>query len=95
MPKSATPFRFGELTALLTNDKGEINKNLLHRIRSTGGFRLQSYSDFQIQNFADVLQVIFEAGTLGLNGHAYTKVPAFLDATKGTNLKRNISIKDL
>ena len=30
--------------------------------------------------------------TLGLNGHAYTKVPAFLDATADTNLKRNISI---
>ena len=92
MPKAATPFRFGELTALLTDDKGKIKKGLIEKIKSTGGFRLQSYSDFQIQNFADVLQVIFEAGTLGLNGHAYTKVPAFLDATKGTNLKRNISI---
>ena len=92
MPKAATPFRFGELTALLTDDKGRIKKGLVEKIKSTGGFRLQSYSDFQIQNFADVLQVIFEAGTLGLNGHAYTKVPAFLDATKGTNLKRNISI---
>ena len=92
MPKAATPFRFGELTALLTDDKGRISKGLIKRIKETGGFRLQSYSDFQIQNFADVLQVIFEAGTLGLNGHAYTKVPAFLDATKGTNLKRNISI---
>ena len=92
MPKAATPFRFGELTALLTDDKGKIKTGLIKQIVSTGGFRLQSYSDFQIQNFADVLQVIFEAGTLGLNGHAYTKVPAFLDATKGTNLKRNISI---
>lgn len=92
MPKAATPFRFGELTALLTDDNGRIKKGLIDKIKSTGGFRLQSYSDFQIQNFADVLQVIFEAGTLGLNGHAYTKVPAFLDATKGTNLKRNISI---
>lgn len=92
MPKAATPFRFGELTALLTDDRGRINKGTIKRIMATGGFRLQSYSDFQIQNFADVLQVIFEAGTLGLSGHAYTKVPAFLDATKGTNLKRNISI---
>lgn len=92
MPKEATPFRFGELTALLTDNYGKIKKSLVKKIMSTGGFRLQSYSDFQIQNFADVLQVIFEAGTLGLNGHAYTKVPAFLDATKGTNLKRNISI---
>jgi hypothetical protein len=92
MPKAATPFRFGELTALLTDDKGKINKGLVKRIESTGGFRLQSYSDFQIKNYVDVLQVIFEAGTLGLSGHAYTKVPAFLDATAGTNLKRNISI---
>ena len=92
MPKSATPFRFGELTALLTDNNGNINKRLVEKINHTGGFRLQSYSDFQIQNFTDVLQVIFEAGTLGLNGHAYTKVPAFLDATDGTNLKRNISI---
>jgi len=92
MPKSATPFRFGELTALLTDEKGRIKKSLVDKINSTGGFRLQSYSDFQIQNYTDVLQVIFEAGTLGLNGHAYTKVPAFLDATTGTNLKRNISI---
>jgi len=92
MPKQATPFRFGELTALLTNENGKINKNLVDKINSTGGFRLQSYSDFQIQNYVDVLQVLFEAGTLGLNGHAYTKVPAFLEATEGTNLKRNISI---
>ena len=92
MPKSATPFRFGELTALLTDDNGNIKTGLIKQIKSTGGFRLQSYSNFQIQNYVDVLQVIFEAGTLGLPGHAYTKVPAFLDATKGTNLKRNISI---
>ena len=92
MPKSATPFRFGELTALLTDNKGKIKQGLVDKINSTGGFRLQSYSDFQIQNYTDVLQVIFEAGTLGLNGHAYTKVPAFLEATEGTNLKRNISI---
>ena len=92
MPKSATPFRFGELTALLTDEKGKIKQSLVDKINATGGFRLQSYSDFQIQNYTDVLQVIFEAGTLGLNGHAYTKVPAFLEATEGTNLKRNISI---
>ena len=92
MPKEATPFRFGELTALLTDENGNIKQSLVDKINSTGGFRLQSYSDFQLQNFVDVLQVIFEAGTLGLTGHAYTKVPAFLDATDGTNLKRNISI---
>ena len=92
MPKSATPFRFGELTALLTDNRGNIKKDRVEKINSTGGFRLQSYSDFQIQNFADVLAVIFEAGTLGLKGHAYTKVPAFLDATAGSNLKRNISV---
>ena len=92
MPKKAVPFRFGELSAMLRNHDGTINKRLVDRINSTGGFRLQSYSDFQIENTADVLQVIFEAGTLGLKGHAYTKVPAFLDVTKGTNLKRNISV---
>lgn len=92
MPKAATPFRFGELTALLTDDKGKIKQSLVDKINATGGFRLQSYSDFQIQNYTDVLQVLFEAGTLGLKGHAYTKVPAFLEATDGTNLKRNISI---
>ena len=92
MPKSATPFRFGELTALLTDNRGNIKTSLVEKINSTGGFRLQSYSNFRIQNFADVLAVIFEAGTLGLKGHAYTKVPAFLDATAGTNLKRNISV---
>ena len=92
MPKSATPFRFGELTALLTDEHGKIKRSVVEKINSTGGFRLQSYSDFQIQNYTDVLQALFEAGTLGLKGHAYTKVPAFLDATDGTNLKRNISI---
>lgn len=92
MPKGATPYRFGELTALLTKDDGTINERLVNQINSTGGFRLQSYSDFQVLNFTDVLQVLFEAGTLGLSGHAYTKVPLFLDATDGTNLKRNISI---
>lgn len=92
MPKSPTPFRFGELTAMLTDENGNIKVGLIKKIKDTGGFRLQSYSDFQIVNFVDVLQVIFEAGTLGLNGHAYTKVPAFLVATDKTNLKRNISV---
>lgn len=92
MPRSATPFRFGELTALLTDNNGKINQKLVEKINHTGGFRLQSYSDFQVENFTDVLQVLFEAGTLGLKGHAYTKVPAFLEATDNTNLKRNISI---
>ena len=92
MPRKATPFRFGELTALLTDDHGKIKEGIVKQINRSGGFRLQSYSDFQIENFVDVLQVIFEAGTLGLSGHAYTKVPAFLKATDGTNLKRNISV---
>ena len=92
MPKAATPYRFGELTAMLTDRNGKVNERLVRKINHTGGFRLQSYSDFQIQNYTDVLQVLFEASTLGLNGHAYTKVPAFLDATANTNLKRNISI---
>lgn len=92
MPREATPFRPGELIALLTDNNNKINKKTLDKIKSTGGFRLQSYSDFQIKNFVDVLQTIFEASMLGLNGHAYTKVPAFLEATDGTNLKRNISI---
>ena len=92
MPKQATPYRFGELTALFTDNNGKINTKRVNRINATGGFRLQSYSDFQIENFVDVLQVLFEAGTLGLAGHAYTKVPAFLEATKNTNLKRNISV---
>ena len=92
LTKEAIPFRFGDLTALLTDHNGKINESLVRKINRTGGFRLQSYSDFQIENFVDVLQVIFEAGTLGLKGHAYTKVPLFIDATKDTNLKRNISI---
>ena len=92
MPREATPFRPGELIAMFTNSKGQIKNGLVNKIKSTGGFRLQSYSDFQIKNFVDVLQTIFEASMVGLNGHAYTKVPAFLEATEGTNLKRNISI---
>lgn len=92
MPRSASPFRFGELISLLTDENGNIKQSLIDKINSTGGFRLQSYSDFQIANFVDVLQTLFEASVLGLKGHAYTKVPAFLDCTKGTNLKRNISI---
>lgn len=92
LTREATPFRPGELIALLTKDDGTIDTALVKEIVATGGFRLQSYSDFQIKNFVDVIQTIFEAGMLGLNGHAYTKVPTFLEATEGTNLKRNISI---
>ncbi len=92
LTREATPFRPGELIALLTKDDGTIDAKLVEEIAATGGFRLQSYSDFQIKNYVDVLRTIFEAGMLGLNGHAYTKVPAFLEATDGTNLKRNISI---
>lgn len=92
LPRRSAPYRFGELTAMFSTDKGNIKKSLIEKIVAAGGLRFQSYSDFKLKNTTDVLQVILEAESLGLTGQTYTKVPAFLDVVGDTNMKVNISI---
>lgn len=57
-----------------------------------GGFRLQSFSDFEVVNLLDLMQVITDMSRVGLAGQAYTKVKNFADALGNTGLKINLSL---
>lgn len=57
-----------------------------------GGFRLQSFSDFEIVHLIDCMQVITDMSMVGLYGQAYTKVPEFAEALGYTGLKINCSL---
>lgn len=57
-----------------------------------GGFRIQSFSDFEIVHLLDMMQVIMDMSHVGLAGQAYTKVPDFAWALGDTGLKINLSM---
>lgn len=57
-----------------------------------GGLRIQSFSDFEIVNLLDCMQVITDMARCGLAGQAYTKVYDFADALGNTGLKINLSL---
>ena len=76
----------GEVLRYFKKKADIIEKNL------NGGVRLQSFSDFEIANMIDVMQVIMDMSRVGLAGQAYTKVPEFALAFGGTGLKINLSL---
>ena len=44
-------------------------------MNARGGLRIQSFSDFEIANMLDMMQVLMDMSRVGLAGQAYTKVP--------------------
>jgi len=56
------------------------------------GFRIFSWSDFEMQHLLDGMQAIGEMAVKGLKTHAYTKVPAFADLFGKTGIKINMSL---
>jgi hypothetical protein len=56
------------------------------------GLRWQSWSDFEIVHAIDAMQVTMDCMIKGLAGHAYTKVPDFVDLMAETNLMINQSL---
>ena len=57
-----------------------------------GGLRLQSFSDFEVVNMLDMMQVVMDMSRVGLMSQAYTKVPAFARVFGGTGVKINLSL---
>lgn len=77
----------GEIIKMFKGKKDKVaDKNL------NGGLRLQSFSDFEVVNLLDLMQVITDMSRVGLAGQAYTKVKNFADAVGNTGLKINLSL---
>jgi len=77
----------GEILKMFKNKPAKVaEKNL------NGGLRMQSFSDFEVVNLLDCMQVITDMSRCGLAGQAYTKVKNFADALGNTGLKINCSI---
>ena len=60
-------------------------------VNSVGGLRVFSFSDFEATHLIDLVQVIQDCAVKGVMIQAYTKVPAFANAVKDTNMKVNRS----
>lgn len=76
--------------ALLADKKGD--KTLSEYLYSIAGVRMQSFSDFQIQNIFDYLQMIADLAARKLPAHAYTKEISFAKLLGMTGIKTNLSV---
>ncbi len=85
----------------LIESRTEYTKEILQKFRSAsavramnkrGGLRLQSFSDFEVVNMLDMMQVVMDMSRVGLMSQAYTKVPAFARVFGGTGVKINLSL---
>lgn len=68
------------------------NKNAVNAMIKRGGLRLQSFSDFEVVNMLDMMQVVYDMSRVGLTSQAYTKVPAFARVFGRTGIKINLSL---
>ena len=68
------------------------NKNAVNAMIKRGGLRLQSFSDFEVVNMLDMMQVVYDMSRVGLTSQAYTKVPAFARVFGQTGIKINESL---
>lgn len=80
--------------ALLPNEKGskENKQSLADYLYTIAGVRMQSFSDFQIQNVYDYLQMIADLSAKKLPAHAYSKEISFARLFGMTGLKINMSV---
>ena len=68
------------------------SKNAVNAMIKRGGLRLQSFSDFEVVNLLDMMQVVYDMSRVGLTSQAYTKVPAFARVFGQTGIKINESL---
>lgn len=76
--------------ALLPDTKG--NMSLAEYLYNIAGVRMQSFSDFQIQNIYDYLQMVGDLAARKLTAHAYTKEISFARLLGMTGVKTNLSV---
>ena len=86
--QSYTPYN-SEI-ALLPAKKGDLS--LAEYLYSIAGVRMQSFSDFQIQNIYDYLQMVGDLAARKLPAHAYTKEIPFAKLLGMTGIKVNLSV---
>ena len=86
--QSFTPYN-SEI-ALLPSKKGDTG--LAEYLYSIAGVRMQSFSDFQVQNIYDYLQMVADLAARKLPAHAYTKEISFAKLLGMTGIKVNLSV---
>lgn len=86
--QSYTPYN-SEI-ALLPSKKGD--QSLAEYLHTIAGVRMQSFSDFQIQNIYDYLQMVADLAARKLPAHAYTKEISFAKLLGMTGIKVNLSV---
>ena len=87
--QSYTPYN-SEI-ALLPNNKNS-EQTLAEYLYTIAGVRMQSFSDFQIQNIYDYLQMVADLAARKVPAHAYTKEISFAKLLGMTGIKCNLSV---
>lgn len=87
--QSYTPYN-SEI-ALLPSRKNS-DQSLAEYLYTIAGVRMQSFSDFQIQNIYDYLQMVADLAARKLPAHAYTKEISFAKLLGMTGIKVNLSV---
>lgn len=87
--QSYTPYN-SEIALLPTHKNSE--QTLAEYLYSIAGVRMQSFSDFQIQNIYDYLQMVADLAARKVPAHAYTKEISFAKLLGMTGIKVNLSV---
>ena len=87
--QSYTPYN-SEI-ALLPTSKNK-DQTLAEYLYSIAGVRMQSFSDFQVQNIYDYLQMVADLTAKKIPAHAYTKEISFAKLLGMTGIKVNLSV---
>lgn len=77
--------------ALLPSRKGT-KQTMAEYLYSIAGVRMQSFSDFQVQNVYDYLQMVADLAARKLPAHAYTKEISFAKLLGMSGIKVNLSV---
>ena len=90
-PKEVMGFSpYNSEIALLPEKKGR--QQMADYIKSIGGVRMQSFSDFLVANVYDYMQMVGDLASRRLPAHAYTKEIAFAKIFGMTGIKVNMSV---
>ena len=69
-----------------------LGKNEREYLNRVGGLRIFSFSDFEVPNLIDMMQLVMDLASTKMKAQGYTKVPAFADVFGGTGMKINVSL---
>lgn len=69
-----------------------LGKKELEYLNRVGGLRIFSFSDFEVANMLDMMQLMLDMAAANMKAQGYTKVPAFADIFGGTGMKINLSL---